>query len=107
MHRSTCSWRTSCPPTPFPPARPPPTPSPPVRPQPAPPTRPRWEGSDVEYLKIGVFAGLLLAIATAAGGVVGFLLGIVFAAVGAAVGGHLGGVFDLRELLDRGPRRRR
>lgn len=61
----------------------------------------------MEYLKIGVYGGLLLAFATAAGGVAGFLFGIVFAVIGGAIGAHVGGLIDLRALLDRGPRRRR
>lgn len=61
----------------------------------------------MDYVKFGVYAGLLLAIATAAGGIVGFLLGLVFAVVGGAAGAHLGGVVDLRAMTEFGSRRRR
>lgn len=53
----------------------------------------------MENLKFGVYAGLLLAIATAAGGFVGFLMGLVFAAVGGVVGAHRDGLIDLRDIL--------
>ncbi len=48
---------------------------------------------------LGVFAGLLLAIAVAAGGWWYFLLGIVFAAVGLIVGKVLDGELDLSPYL--------
>jgi uncharacterized membrane protein len=56
---------------------------------------------------IGLFAGLLLAIAAAAGGWEYFLLGIVLAAVGFAVGKVLDGELDLSPYLsNRGSRDR-
>lgn len=53
----------------------------------------------MENLKFGVYAGLLLAVATAAGGFVGFLMGLVFAAVGGIAGAHRDGLIDLREMF--------
>ena len=53
---------------------------------------------------LGLVAGLLLAIATVAGGLLGLLLAVVLGAVGYAIGGHLDVDFDLVELA-RGRRR--
>ena len=53
---------------------------------------------------LGLVAGLLLAIATVAGGLLGLLLAVVLGAVGYAIGGHVDGDFDLAELA-RGRRR--
>ncbi|MFL0446945.1 DUF2273 domain-containing protein [Corynebacterium xerosis] len=61
----------------------------------------------MEYLKLGVYAGLLLAIATAAGGLLGFLMGLVFAGVGGLLGAHRDGLIDLRTMLGSGGRGRR
>lgn len=48
---------------------------------------------------LGVFAGILLAIAAAAGGWEYFLLALVFAAVGFAIGKILDGELDLSPYL--------
>lgn len=48
---------------------------------------------------IGLFAGLLLAIAVTTGGFLGFLLAIVLAGTGLVVGAHLDGKVDLIALL--------
>ncbi|MFC3849176.1 DUF2273 domain-containing protein [Corynebacterium hansenii] len=53
----------------------------------------------MDNLKFGVYAGLLLAIATAVGGLVGFLGGIVFAIAGGAIGAHRDGLIDLFDLF--------
>jgi uncharacterized membrane protein len=51
---------------------------------------------------IGLFAGLLIAIAAAAGGFAGFLLALVLGAVGFAVGRYLTeGTKDLDDLMSR------
>lgn len=50
---------------------------------------------------IGLIAGLLLAIAAAAGGLTGFLVAVVLGAVGYLVGGHFDGEVDLGALLGR------
>jgi len=50
---------------------------------------------------IGLIAGLLLAIAAAAGGFSGFLVAVVLGAVGYLVGGHLDGEVDLGSLVGR------
>jgi uncharacterized membrane protein len=56
---------------------------------------------------IGLFAGLLLAIAAAAGGWEYFLLGIVLAGIGFVVGKVLDGELDLSPYLsNRGSRDR-
>lgn len=47
----------------------------------------------------GLFAGLLLGIAAAAGGFNGFLIALVLAIVGVVVGAHYDGKLDLSELL--------
>ncbi len=47
----------------------------------------------------GLFAGLLLGIAAAAGGWVGFLVTLLLAIVGVALGAHFDGKLDLGELL--------
>lgn len=61
----------------------------------------------MEYLKLGVYAGLLLAIATAAGGPLGFLMGLVFAGIGGLLGAHRDGLIDLRAMLGSTGRGRR
>jgi len=53
---------------------------------------------------IGLIAGLLLAIAGAAGGFGGFVLALVLGAAGYALGGHYDGELDLSAVL--GGRRR-
>ncbi|MFV1358556.1 hypothetical protein [Mycolicibacterium fortuitum] len=56
-----------------------------------------------KYVVIGLFAGLLLAIAAATGGLIGFLLALILGGAGAAVGAHLDGTVDLTA-LGRRPR---
>jgi uncharacterized membrane protein YeaQ/YmgE (transglycosylase-associated protein family) len=53
---------------------------------------------------VGLLAGLLLAVAAAAGGLTGFLVAVVLGAAGYLVGGHYDGELDLSQLL---PGRRR
>ena len=50
---------------------------------------------------IGLIAGLLLAVAAAAGGFTGFLVALVLGAVGFAIGAYRDGTLDL-ESLTRG-----
>ncbi len=50
---------------------------------------------------IGLLAGLLLAIAAAAGGFVGFLIAVVLGTVGYFVGAQFDGEVDLSALLGR------
>ena len=50
---------------------------------------------------IGLLAGLLLAIAAAAGGLVGFLIALVLGTVGYLIGGHYDGEVDLGHLVGR------
>lgn len=50
---------------------------------------------------VGLLAGLLLAIAAAAGGFVGFLFAIVLGTAGYLIGGHVDGEVDLSALLGR------
>lgn len=50
---------------------------------------------------IGLIAGLLLAIAAAAGGFVGFLVALVLGAAGYLIGGHFDGEIDLSALFGR------
>lgn len=50
---------------------------------------------------IGLLAGLLLAIAAAAGGFVGFLIALVLGTAGYLIGGHFDGEVDLSSLLGR------
>lgn len=50
---------------------------------------------------IGLLAGLLLAIAAAAGGFVGFLIAVVLGTAGYLIGGHYDGELDLGALLGR------
>ena len=50
---------------------------------------------------IGLIAGLLLAIAAAAGGFVGFLVALVLGTAGYLVGGHFDGEVDLSALFGR------
>jgi uncharacterized membrane protein len=58
----------------------------------------------MNYLSVGLLAGLLLAIATTTGGFPGFLLGLVLGAVGLGVGAVIEGRVDLGSLA--GGRRR-
>lgn len=48
---------------------------------------------------IGLIAGLLLAIAIVAGGLVGFLLAVVLGVAGYLIGGHIDGELDLSALV--------
>ncbi|KAA0018947.1 DUF2273 domain-containing protein [Antrihabitans cavernicola] len=48
---------------------------------------------------LGLFIGLLLAIAGVTGGFGGFLLAVVLGAIGLAIGLHLDGKLDLSGLL--------
>jgi len=50
---------------------------------------------------IGLIAGLLLAIAAAAGGFLGFLIAVVLGTVGYLVGGHLDGEVNLGSIVGR------
>ncbi len=50
---------------------------------------------------IGLLAGLLLAIAAAAGGFVGFLIAVVLGTAGYLIGGQYDGEVDLSALLGR------
>ncbi|MGZ4517804.1 MAG: hypothetical protein ACXVGN_07820 [Mycobacteriaceae bacterium] len=47
----------------------------------------------------GLFTGLLLGIAAAAGGFSGFLIALVLGIVGVVIGAHYDGKLDLGELL--------
>jgi len=47
----------------------------------------------------GLLAGLLLGVATAAGGFFGFLIALVLGVVGYLVGAHYNGELDLGKLL--------
>jgi len=53
------------------------------------------------YVVVGLFAGLLLAVATLSGGVLGFLLAVTLAGAGAAIGAHLDGTINLAALTRR------
>lgn len=48
---------------------------------------------------IGLFVGLLLAIAAAAGGFTGFLVAVVLAAIGYFVGRYIDGELDVNSLV--------
>jgi uncharacterized membrane protein len=50
---------------------------------------------------IGLFAGLLVAVAAAAGGFIGFLLALVLGAAGFAVGLFAGGSNPFDDLMSR------
>lgn len=50
---------------------------------------------------IGLIAGLLLAIAAAAGGFTGFLIALVLGGAGYLIGGHVDGEVDLGALVGR------
>ncbi|SEB63974.1 hypothetical protein SAMN04489844_0740 [Nocardioides exalbidus] len=50
---------------------------------------------------VGLIAGLLLAIAAAAGGFAGFLIALVLGTVGYLIGGHFDGEVDLSALVGR------
>jgi len=58
----------------------------------------------VSYPIIGLFVGLLLAIAAAAGGFLGFLLAIVLGGAGYAVGRYLEGAKTIDDVFR--PKRR-
>lgn len=53
---------------------------------------------------IGMIAGLLLAVAAAAGGLVGFLIAVVLGTVGYLIGGQYDGELDLGAVLGKRPR---
>ncbi|NLE80489.1 MAG: hypothetical protein GX610_13055 [Rhodococcus sp.] len=48
---------------------------------------------------LGLFAGLLLGVAAAAGGFTGFLIAIVLGLIGFVLGGQRDGDFDVTTLL--------
>lgn len=48
---------------------------------------------------LGLFAGLLLGVAAAAGGFTGFLIALVLGLIGFALGGQRDGDFDVTTLL--------
>lgn len=50
---------------------------------------------------IGLLAGLLLAIAAAAGGFVGFLIALVLGGAGYLIGGYYDDEIDLSQILGR------
>jgi uncharacterized membrane protein len=50
---------------------------------------------------VGLIAGLLLAVAAAAGGFAGFLFALVLGTAGYLVGGHVDGEVDLSGILGR------
>ena len=50
---------------------------------------------------VGLIAGLLLAIAIAAGGFTGFLIAVVLGTAGYLVGGHVDGEVGLSALVGR------
>lgn len=50
---------------------------------------------------IGLIAGLLLAIAAAAGGFAGFLIALVLGTAGYLIGGHFDGEVDLSQIIGR------
>lgn len=50
---------------------------------------------------VGLLAGLLLGIATAAGGFPGFLIALVLGLLGYLIGGHYDGELDLSQLFGR------
>lgn len=56
-----------------------------------------------KYVVVGLFVGLLLAIAAATGGLIGFLLALVLGGSGAAIGARFDGTIDLTA-LGRRPR---
>jgi uncharacterized membrane protein len=56
---------------------------------------------------IGLFAGLLLAVATATGGFLGFLAAVVFGAAGLGIGMMLDGELDVARYLGGVSRPRR
>jgi uncharacterized membrane protein len=53
----------------------------------------------VNNATLGLFAGLLLAIAGAAGGFGGFLFAIALGGIGLVIGAHRDGTVDLNALL--------
>lgn len=53
----------------------------------------------MNYAMLGLFAGLLLAIAGATGGFGGFLFAAALGALGLALGAHYDGTIDLGALL--------
>lgn len=52
--------------------------------------------------RTGLFAGLLLGVAAAAGGFVGFLIAVVLGGAGLVVGRVLDGELDLSEFVGKG-----
>ncbi|MFT4087452.1 MAG: DUF2273 domain-containing protein [Gordonia sp. (in: high G+C Gram-positive bacteria)] len=50
---------------------------------------------------VGLFAGLLLALAATTGGVVGFLIAVVLGGIGLLLGLHRDGTIDLAVILRR------
>lgn len=52
----------------------------------------------MDNLRLGILAGLLLALVSLIGGFGGFVLAVVFAAVGGAIGAQADGVIDFRAL---------
>ncbi|GAA1696753.1 hypothetical protein [Fodinicola feengrottensis] len=56
---------------------------------------------------IGLFAGLLIAVATTTGGFFGFLAAVVFGIVGLGVGKVLAGELDIASYLGGQDRQRR
>lgn len=63
------------------------------------PGLPSTKGTHVTTSTIGLLAGLLLGIATAAGGFFGFLIALVLGVVGYLIGAHYDGEVDLGKLL--------
>lgn len=53
----------------------------------------------MNFAMIGLFAGLLLAIAGATGGFGGFLFAVALGTLGLALGAHRDGTIDLNALL--------
>ena len=49
---------------------------------------------------VGLFTGLLLAIAALFGGIGGFFLAVVFGAIAALISAQLDGDFDVRTFVD-------
>ncbi|WP_371829427.1 hypothetical protein, partial [Rhodococcoides kroppenstedtii] len=60
---------------------------------------PLHDRSTMTSSTIGLLAGLLLAVAAAAGGFTGFLVALVLGAIGFAVGAYRDGNFDPESLL--------
>lgn len=60
----------------------------------------------MDYVKFGVYAGLLITIATAIGGFGMFVLGVFLAAIGGLVGAHFDGLVDLSAVFESSRRGR-